>query len=459
MLNRKAKGKLTLLSTLLFLSACVPGSNERIGEAMPPHPAPRTSVEFSAIIQPNKEVMVGTATQLTPFLNRLSKLDAGKPERLTILQLGDSHTAGGIISEHLRRLLQDRFGGAGRGMMVAGHAYSGLRQTDIRITQSGKWNFVNSLKSGTPGPFGISGFRATSRKAGSSMTLNSQEDAGFDRVVVEYVRRPGNGYLDIEVDGRRISHLSTNGSRTEVLTMSAAVPTGSRQLRLMAPGKEPVELLSWTIERSTPGIIYDSHGVSGATVEIISRWDEEVVTKELRSRSPSLVILAYGTNEGFGAGFDAARYEAIFRDTVKRIRATLPEAAILVMGAPDAARMPEKNCKKRNDALILPCVQPGSQISPRQCIWSPPSPLAEVREIQRRVSANEGAYFWNWEALMGGACGIHRWALANPPLARSDHVHLNLLGYTAVAESLYQTIMEAYRNHDAAVSGIPARRG
>jgi lysophospholipase L1-like esterase len=237
------------------------------------------------------------------------------------------------------------------------------------------------------------------------------------------------------------------------------VPPGSRQLRLLASGKEPVELLSWTIERSGPGIVYDSHGVSGATVEIISRWDDEVVEKELKSRSPALVILAYGTNEGFGAGFEAARYEAVFRETIKRIRATLPEVSILVMGAPDAARLPEKSCKKRNDAIIMPCLPPGSRISAKQCAWSPPAPLAEVREIQRRVSASENAYFWNWEALMGGACGIHRWALSDPPLARADHVHLNLLGYTAVAESLYQTIMEAYRAHDAAVSAIPARRG
>src|SRR3546814_19419281 len=57
--------------------------------------------------------------------------------------------------------------------------------------------------------------------------------------------------------------------------------------------------LSWTVERNRPGVVLDSHGIVGATVRVAERWDRKTVAAELARRRPDMIVLAYGTNEGF----------------------------------------------------------------------------------------------------------------------------------------------------------------
>lgn len=59
------------------------------------------------------------ANKLAPFYAALGKLEAGSAsEPMTILHLGDSHIAADHITGEVRRLLQARFGDAGRGLMM-----------------------------------------------------------------------------------------------------------------------------------------------------------------------------------------------------------------------------------------------------------------------------------------------------------------------------------------------------
>ncbi|RZJ79814.1 MAG: hypothetical protein EON88_32600, partial [Brevundimonas sp.] len=51
-----------------------------------------------------------------------------------------------------------------------------------------------------------------------------------------------------------------------------------------------------------------------------------------------LIILAYGTNEGFDDAFDAHAYDRLLRSEIQRIRALAPRAAILILSAPEAMR-------------------------------------------------------------------------------------------------------------------------
>ena len=109
---------------------------------------------------------------LASFFDDLQRLQAGQLDHVRILQLGDSHTAGDVFSGYLRSRFHDRFGDAGRGMMPPGYTYRGLRQSEVKVTQSRGWVIHDSLKASDPGPFGISGFLATSTYAGARMAVS-----------------------------------------------------------------------------------------------------------------------------------------------------------------------------------------------------------------------------------------------------------------------------------------------
>ncbi len=81
------------------------------------------------------------------FTRRLADLEAGRLARLTILQIGDSHTEAEHFSGHLRALFQARFGNAGRGMLAPGSPVDYWRPYQVRAQQAGKWQVFTSNKS------------------------------------------------------------------------------------------------------------------------------------------------------------------------------------------------------------------------------------------------------------------------------------------------------------------------
>lgn len=44
---------------------------------------------------------------------------------------------------------------------------------------------------------------------------------------------------------------------------------------------------------------YVSFGLPGATARVMTRWNKSLVRDELKALMPDLIVLGYGTNEGF----------------------------------------------------------------------------------------------------------------------------------------------------------------
>jgi lysophospholipase L1-like esterase len=389
---------------------------------------------------------------LAAFFRALDRLEQHQGGPVHIVQLGDSHTAGDVMTGRLRQLFQERFGDGGRGMMAVGLPYNGVRQVEVHITQTGKWDYHNSLTHPDDGPYGISAFKATSRAAGASLTLEAIDPAGFDHVEIEVLHHANGGFLDIEVDGIRQRRLLTNGS-LRLNRVSIDVPPHSHQLRLIAVDRRSVELLSWSIERRGPGIVFDSLGVSSATIGLPAHWTPEFVIEELRHLNPALVILAYGTNEAFQADFDPLKYGQTVSDTLALVRRGAPGASILIVGPPDAQRLTSA-CRQGNGAEARCLVHPDPNRA-YSCEWETPGPLVVVRSIEQRLAQRDGAVFWDWSAIMGGACAMDRWVTSDPPLARGDHVHMTLAGYDRTADALFHDLMEAYAAHREAEAHRP----
>jgi lysophospholipase L1-like esterase len=363
----------------------------------------------------------GPARGLAPLF---AALDAARgPVR--IVQLGDSHSASDFFSGRLRELFQQRFGGAGRGLLPPGIPYPYFRPALVAVNESEGWRHAGSLSAS--GPFGLTGSIAQSAEPGASMTLDETEPGGFDRGFVEVLRQPGAGVLRWQVDGGTVHELDTAAPRVAPQWLDLAAPRGSRQLRLAAADGRAVTLLGWGSERAAPGVVYENLGISGATVGILGHWSEAAVREELRHREPAAIVVAYGTNEAVEPVSALADYGARFERAVGRLAAAAPNAAILVVGPPDVNRRGAGECGG----------------------WTVPPGLALVREAQRRAAARHGWYFWDWQQAMGGDCASDRWAAQDPPLAAPDHVHLTAAGYRRSAEMLFAVLMEAYRRYQA----------
>ena len=403
---------------------------------------------------PDQAQAGASGQSLASFQRSLEQLRAGKIERVNVLQIGDSHTAGDHFSGRLRDLLQEKFGNAGRGMMPAGYPFPYWRPYQVEVQQRGSWTVLSSNRTDYPQlPYGLSGFITRSQRRDDTMTLQAKPEAAFDTVDIDFFRQPRGGHVVVSIDGRRVDDLDTSGPSYELARKSYAVGSAS-SLELRTRGDGVVDIADWAIYRRERGVTLSGHGFVGAEIGLLDRWNWGNVTKQLREMSPTLIILAFGTNEGFGPPDKLGDYQSVYESRLAQFRQSLPGASIVVVGPPDADRLPDYcgmrgasretvGCRPLGGAEAADYSQLLRSRSRSLCQWHPPAGLAIVKAAQQQAARRQGAYFWDWSSVQDGACGADRWV--SQGLQRSDHVHMYEAGYQLSAEKLFAELLRGYR--------------
>ena len=368
------------------------------------------------------------AEGLRPFLARLqASRDGGG--RVHILQIGDSHTAGDMITHAWRRRLQARHGDGGRGVLAAGRPYQGYLTWGVTAAQSGGWTANATFGAGyAPGgpPLGLSGFTQTAHAAGETLTFNA--DAGepaFDRLTVCAIGRPGAGTLRLRLGrSEQIWPLEAPAAAPACRTLDGTAPATSASLTISGEGM--VSVTSVALFRGGGGVSLSNLGVSGAQLSHLGRTSDAVVAAELAAYRPDLIVLAFGTNEGFSPIIEPEQHETVLREQVARLRRLAGrEVPILLLGAPDAAtrRPPSRPYSACGDG------------------WYVPRRLEQVRERQAAVADALGLAYWRWAAAMGGSCASSSWRRAG--LMRLDQVHFTREGGERIGAMIDADIVRA----------------
>lgn len=338
-----------------------------------------------------------------------------------IVQIGDSHTAGDRITGRLRAALQARFGDGGRGVLPPGVPYEGYAPLQVEVMADG-WTTTLAPLAGHMGyvraGVGLTGVQAVTVQPGGSLTIRRDSiPAAFMRIGL---CGEGPGRLEVAADDASWT-LDFGPERCAVLFTDAA----PRQVRLRALDGV-LDLHDVRLTNIAPGVEVSNLGVVGATLRDLAARDQAVVARELAAWEPALIILAFGTNEGFDDGLDVRAYEALLRGQILRLRRLAPRASLMILGAPDALRNGGSN---------------GCSADGRR---SPPPTLAVVRDVQRRVAADTGVAFWDWHGRMGGDCSADRLATRDEPLMRGDRVHFTSVGSDWIGSLLHADLMAAY---------------
>ena len=376
-------------------------------------PAPGASVCPGGLCQPEA---------LNGVFEALARAEAGgDPAPVHILQIGDSHTAGDRITGKLRAALQARFGDGGRGVLPPGVPYDGYAPLQVEVATSG-WTTTLAPLAGNAGyvraGVGLTGVQAVTVQPGSTLTF--RRESVSPAFVHIGLCGEGPGRLEVATEDEswsvdfgeeRCAILYANGSpaQIELRALDGVVSLHDVRLTNIAPGVELSNL-----------------GVVGSTLRDLAARDQRVVARELAAWRPALVVLAFGTNEGFDDALDARAYEALLRGQIVRLRRLAPGASLMILGAPDALR----------NGVVDGCSADGRR--------SPPPSLAVVRDVQRRVAADMGVAFWDWHGRMGGDCSADRLAMRGEPFMLRDRVHFNSAGSDWIGGVLHADLMTAY---------------
>jgi lysophospholipase L1-like esterase len=376
--------------------------------------------------------------------------------RVLWLFFGDSHTAGDLMTSRLRITLQHRFGDAGRGLVAAGRPPSRYYyQRDVRYGASGRWKAAVGGHKSDPEPYGVAGLRVYGQSKGAQLWVETCGDCQVGNSVAQfeilYYAAPDHGTLKFRVDDRPWQQVKTRTSALDPphpARQVIPVVDGPHKLTIEHGGGGVVDLFGVALERLQPGVIVDSLGVVGRRLGSLRSWDWSVIGEQLASRDPRLVALQYGTNEADDRDLDLEAMARYFDETILRIRAAAPTAAILIIGPPDmAVREAGKHCDRlKTDAPMIP-----------ECEWRTPHVLSEIIAVEHAAAARNHVAFFDTFAAMGGADRMDPWYLAEPRIAAKDRVHLTDIGYQWWADALSSAVLDEYAKWRLAQSLPPTR--
>jgi len=422
----------------MLLAAC---SNPQISENLEETKQSSSTAKNSA--GPDADTKQG----LSGFYTALARLESGQRTRpVVVVHLGDSHIAADGFSGDLREKLQQRFGDAGRGLMPPGKPYKYFNARGAITQQSPGWKTANSFNNAT-GPYSITGIRLEAASAGETLRLEVKNPARQNRIEVEFLTGPEAGSVELKA-----------GTKTHKVDLTSAdkrirrFKTTAREVSIKTLDGRRVSVLGWSSLVEKPGIRYVSLGLPGASASVMARWNKTLVNEGLRYLKPDLIVLGYGTNEGFKDNVNSATYQRRYETLAGNFKKLAGNPSLLILGAPDAARLPEyarnrdvrTGCKALSTRELAQYSTLLAQKSNTLARWHAPPGLARVRTAQRRAAENLKAAYWDWSKIMGGACGIFRWANAKPALAYPDKVHFTDAGAKRSATALYNFLMKGY---------------
>lgn len=362
-----------------------------------------------------------TRLELSHFFADLAALEQGqRKESVRITWLGDSHTAADYLTGALRARLQDRFAAGGPGFARVG--LRPYRHAQVRWSCDGAWK-IEPVPPPRRTPFddgvlGLGGLRALPDGAPAQASFEVAKGAAHGKLRwhLWYSLAPGATFR-LTLGG--VSQMVTQASPATELPGAGFV-----DLALDSNVEDKLELLTQgtgarffglTVEGSEPGLVLDAVGIDGARLATALAWGESSFEAALRARAPSLVALAYGTNEAFDAD-KVEKYRAQHQALLARIRTAVPNADCLIVGPPDATAV----------------------------AGGPEPRVAEIDALQRSVAGELGCGFISQQQIMGGPGAFSRWARQSPPLARGDRLHLTPKGYETVATAVADKLLEAY---------------
>ncbi|UJR79651.1 GDSL-type esterase/lipase family protein [Sandaracinus amylolyticus] len=330
---------------------------------------------------------------------------------------GGSHTASDLYTGVIRARLQQHFGDAGHGFVLAMPPIDRYWQQGVRIADAEGWTMLqpSSKRMGVE-HYGLAGmaFEATEP---AWAEVETEHGASASRIEIMYLRQPGGGALEVEIDGEPARVLDTASETIAPAIERIEVPLGSHRVSLRTRSSAPVRVFGVVLERDRPGVIVDQLAIAGAKARHQLLWDEATWSALWSPRPPDFVALSYGNNELDDHHLTFAQHEQHFVDVIGRVRRHSPDASCLVIGPSDR------------------------QVRGVRGEWKSPGALPLFVAMQRRIAHAHGCAFVDVLAWQGGPGAVERWLASDPPLERDDRMHFTEQGYRRLGADLLRVLL------------------
>jgi lysophospholipase L1-like esterase len=362
----------------------------------------------------SRQTLIDPKAELDHFYEALLQ----ESRTVRVVHYGDSPTTADLITADVRGMLQDQFGDAGAGFVLIARPWAWYNHRGMGMASSNWGIDVAGRPEFKDGMFGLGGgrFRGTPGSVATWTIKGGQARS----VEVAYLAQPRGGQFVFEADGVEIGSAETSAEEAHPAYVTFELPARASELRLRVTSGN-VQLYGAEFRRESKGVLYSSLGVNGASVTLLSRaFNKAHLTAQLKHYKPDLVVLAYGTNESGFPGFVDTTWGSEMETAVKRVRAALPDASILLMSPMDRGEL-------KPDGTI------GTIAA-----------LPRLVSKEKQLAGEMGVAFFNTFEAMGGSGTMAKWYAAQPRLVGADYIHPLPAGAKIVGGLLYDSLRDGF---------------
>ncbi len=359
-----------------------------------------------------------TAVGMRLFYETLSRRTTlGRPVR--IAYFGDSFIEGDIITDHLRELLQEHYGGEGVGFVDIASPFTDLRP--MVWVESNGWTDHCVLDKGNyaGSELGISSRYAKAEDA-ASISLRGHGDYKSSRrfsTATLYMKSDLPVNISISADGS-----SATGHTTEGTGRVEAIRHKGNMNRVSFTTEGGGTYFGVALE-GDKGVVLDNFALRGSSGIPLTAIPERHLSQLGAVRPYDLIVLQFGLNVASKKEKNYSWYKTSMSRVVKHFRAAFPQAAILIVGIGD------REDKVKGELRTMPGVM-------------------EVLAAQQEVAVKEEIAFWNLFEAMGGEGSIARMATAKPAEANKDYTHINRRGGRRIAQHLFDALCFGHEQYE-----------
>lgn len=441
--------------------------------------------------------VITTPAALAGFMTKLRELEAGQRSQVRILHIGDSHIQADILTGEMRRLMQERFGNAGRGLVFPYRQADTHGPRDLRTSSNVNWTGrIRTFQQGSP-PVGITGMGIRTGVPGAALTFSLiGPDAAanaFDRVTIFRGSGPSEDDWEAEIPvfpanpnapivalkPQWITHRVQPGetlyglSKRYGCTVAALQAGNALGGTLIAVGQrlqipQPAgPAMAPTTEASfrNQGRILGS-GTAGAQVLQLTESTLSIRFRNSTRITPQGQSTLYGVSlensQKTGilyhmAGVNGTTFYHFNRGEyfLDQIPDLAPDLIIISLGTNESV---QRNLKTEDFAAEV------SQFLQRLRTAVPEAALLITTNpdvlLQRKYDNPKGAALqevlleqclsgqvaaWDLYSVMGGLGSIRQWR--KQQLAYIDYIHFTEAGYKLQASLLFQALMQVYATY------------
>lgn len=353
----------------------------------------------------------GNASALPELMAKLQRLKKGENVKIRIAYFGDSMIEGDLLTQTLRKLLQQEYGGNGVGYLPISSNVAGFRQT--ATTSASGWEDTSFKTKGATNMY-LSGHYFTGNGTGSYTDNTLKTDTIGTPIQKSLLYGKGNGSVvangvDISLDGNA------------TVNRQVLLNDTSHQLKLNnSSNSTPIYGVSF---ESQKGIFVDNFSFRGITGVELNKLDENFLKSIQEANHYDLIVFQYGVNLLFRPNdTDYSYYSKLMKPVLAKFKSSFPDADFLMISSADRAF--------RYDG-----------------VYKTAKGLPNLLETQAQLALDNGFAFYNQFESMGGTNSIVKWANETPPLANKDYVHPNGKGADILAEKIYHAMQRDYQKY------------